>query len=119
MARRKKATRRRPKVTSLLNVAEGIAQANIVTNTFLGTSAIGFVLDDPSQPGISIRDAIANPYKLSDKLSNTVTVENVAMAGFQSALLNVGFRFGRRALRPGINKFNSSVMKPLALGFKL
>ena len=114
-----KSPRRRSKVISLLNVGEGIAQANIVTQAFLGTSAIGFVLDDPSEPGISIRDAIQNPQKLSDKLGQTLNVENIAMTAFQSALLNVGFRFGRRALRGSVNKFNSSIMAPLALGFKL
>ena len=120
MARRKAAPRRRrPKVISLLNIGEGIAQANIVTQAFLGTSAIGFVLDDPMQPGVSIRDAIQNPQKLSDKLGQTMTFENVAMTAFQSAVLNVGFRFGRRALRGSVNKFNSSVMSPLALGIKL
>ena len=120
MARRKAAPRRRrPKVISLLNIGEGIAQANVVTQAFLGTSAIGFVLDDPMEPGISIRDAIQNPKKLSDKLGQTMTFENVAMTAFQSAVLNVGFRFGRRALRGSVNKFNSSVMSPLALGIKL
>ena len=114
-----KSPRRRSKVISLLNVGEGIAQANIVTQAFLGTSAIGFVLDDPSAPGISIRDAIQSPQKLSDKLGQTLNVENIAMTAFQSALLNVGFRFGRRALRGSVNKFNSSIMAPLALGFKL
>ena len=114
-----KSPRRRSKVISLLNVGEGIAQANIVTQAFLGTSAIGFVLDDPSAPGISIRDAIQSPQKLSDKLGQTLNVENIAMTAFQSALLNVGFRFGRRALRGSVNKFNRSIMSPLALGFKL
>ena len=114
-----KSPRRRSKVISLLNVGEGIAQANIVTQAFLGTSAIGFVLDDPSEPGISIRDAIQSPQKLSDKLGQTLNVENIAMTAFQSALLNVGFRFGRRALRGSVNKFNRSIMSPLALGFKL
>ena len=111
--------RRRPKVISLLNVGEGIAQANLVTQAFLGTSAIGFIVDEPGAPGVSIRDAIKYPQKLSDKLGQTMTFENVAMTAFQSAVLNLGFRFGRRALRGSVNKFNSSVMAPLALGFKL
>ena len=84
MARRKAAPRRRrPKVISLLNIGEGIAQANIVTQAFLGTSAIGFVLDNPMQPGVSIRDAIQNPQKLYLRLL-TGTLSKFKLSRFQN-----------------------------------
>ena len=119
-AKRKRAPRRRaPKAISILNVGEALAQASIVTNAFLGVGAIGFVMDSPEKPGISIRDAIQFPQKLQDKLSQTVNVENVAQVAIQSAITNLGFRFMRRALRRPVNMLNRQVMAPLALGVKL
>jgi hypothetical protein len=45
MARRKKSARRRsPKTTSLLNVAEAYAQANVLTMGALNTTPVGFVM---------------------------------------------------------------------------
>lgn len=121
MARRtkNKAPRRRSKTISLLNVGEALVQASIVTDKFLGVSAIGFVMDAPGEPGISLRDAISMPYKLQDKLKETVNLENVIEAGISSALTSVGFRFMRRALRRPVNQLNRTIMAPLALGVKL
>ncbi len=111
--------RRRSKAVSLLNVGEALAQASIVTNKFLGVGAVGFIMDAPDAPGISIRDAIKYPQKLQNKLMQTVNLENVIEVGIESAVTNLGFRFMRRALRRPVNQLNRQIMAPLGLGVKL
>lgn len=121
MARRRKATRRRrsPKSISILNVGEAFVQANLLTEAFLGTSAIGFLFDSPDKPGISLPDIVANPQKLGDKLEMTVNASNVLDVAIKSALTSITFRFMKRALRRPVNQFNRQIATPLALGVKL
>ena len=121
MARRRSPKRRtrRTKVISILSVGEALVQANILTESFLGTSALGFVFDSPDKPGVSLPDIIANPGKLQDKLELSVNASNVFETAMKSAITSITFKFMKRALRRPVNQFNSQIMKPLALGVKL
>ena len=121
MARRKATKRRtrRAKTISILNIGEALVQANILTESFLGTSALGFVFDAPEEPGISLPDIVANPKKLTDKLALTVTPSNVLDTAIRSAVTSITFRFFKRALRAPVNSFNRNIMAPMSLGVKL
>ena len=121
MARRTRAKRktRRPKTISILHGGEALVQANILTEAFLGTSALGFVFDKPEVAGVSLPDIIQNPGKLQDKLEMTVNASNVFETAMKSALTSITFRFMKRALRRPVGQFNRQIMSPLALGVKL
>ena len=123
--RRKKATRRRgPKMTSILGLAEGYVQANIVTENLMGTNPIEFVLGDvapgiASGGGISLVEIIRRPdllQNVGEKAMNPSVLGNIAI---QSLLARSAFKFGKRVLRPNINLMNRLVFKPANIGVKL
>lgn len=107
------------KTISILNVGESLVQANILTEAFLGTSALGFLFDDPAKPGVSLPDIIQNPGKLQDKLAMSVTPSNVFETAMKSAITSITFRFMKRALRRPVGQFNRNIAAPLGLGVKL
>ena len=104
--RRKKATRRRgPKMTSILGLAEGYVQANIVTENLMKTNPIEFVLGDvapgiASGGGISLVEIIRRPdllQSVGERAMNPSILGNIAI---QSLVSRAAFKFGRRVLRP-------------------
>jgi hypothetical protein len=125
-ARKKAAPRRRgPKMTSILGLAEGYVQANIVTEKLMGTNPISFIVGDAgpsfavSGGGISLIEIVRNPSLLNTIGQRAMNPETLVNIGIQSALANVAFRFGRKALRRPISLMNRNVFKPLALGVRL
>jgi len=125
MARRRKATRRRrDNSIKLLNVAEGLVQANIVTDKLMGVDALTFALGDvvpgiSSGGGISLAEIIRRPELLNTVGERAMNPRNLAEIAITSAVANFGFRFAKRALRRPVNMLNRQVFKPLALGVKL
>jgi hypothetical protein len=123
--RRKKATRRRgPKMTSILGLAEGYVQANIVTENLMKTNPIEFVLGDvapgiASGGGISLVEIIRRPdllQSVGERAMNPSVLGNIAI---QSLVARSAFKFGKRILRPNINLMNRLVFKPANIGVKL
>ena len=125
MARRRKATRRRrDNSIKLLNVAEGLVQANIVTDKLMGVDALTFALGDvvpgiESGGGISLAEVIRRPELLNTIGERAMNPRNLAEIAITSAVANFGFRFAKRALRRPVNMLNRQVFKLLALGVKL
>ena len=123
--RRKKASRRRgPKMTSILGLAEGYVQANIVTENLMKTNPIEFVLGDvapgiTSGGGISLVEIIRRPdllQSVGERAMNPSVLGNIAI---QSLVARSAFKFGKRILRPNINLMNRLVFKPANIGVKL
>ena len=124
--RRMKAPRRRrgPKATSILGLAEGYVQANIVTENLMQTNPLEFVLGDvapgiSSGGGISLVEIIRRPELLQnvgEKAMNPAVLGNIAI---QSLVARTAFKFGKRILRPNINLMNRLVFKPANIGVKL
>tara|TARA_R100001086_G_scaffold149825_1_gene79604 strand:+ start:96 stop:479 length:384 start_codon:yes stop_codon:yes gene_type:complete len=127
MARRRgrKITRRRgPKMTSILGLAEGYVQANILTEAFAGSSALEFVGGEvipgvSSGGGISLIEIVRRPELLGVIGKNASNPGNLMNVVIMSAVANAGFKFGKRLLRKNVNMVNRMVFKPLALGVKL
>ena len=141
MARRKKSTRRRsPRVTSLLNVAEGYAQANVLTQGILRNSPVGVITGTTDLGMKMVPDSIggynassmvmsgAESLSLGDIVSAPEMAFSVMQANamnnwqgmiVQSAGINIAFRLGRRLLRRPISSVNRQIFKPLGAGFKL
>ena len=128
MARRrtKRKVRRGPKMVSLLGLAEGYVQMNILTKNLLGgANPVSFVFGDviggySSGAVTSLQEIITNPQGSLDAIGNNLmdpkTILNVAG---QSFIANMGFRFAKKALRRPVNTINRLAFKPLALGVKL
>ena len=121
---RRKAPRRRDNSIKLLNVAEGIVQANIVTEKLMRTDALTFALGDvipgiESGGGISLYEILRRPELLNVVGERAMNPRNLAEIAITSAVANFGFKFARRALRRPVNMLNRTVFKPLALGVKL
>jgi hypothetical protein len=123
--RRKKATRRRgPKMTSIIGLAEGYVQANIVTENLMKTNPIEFVLGDvapgiASGGGISLVEIIRRPdllQSVGERAMNPSILGNIAI---QSLVSRAAFKFGKRVLRPNINMLNRLVFRPANIGVKL
>lgn len=141
MARRRKSrTRRRSRTTSLLNVAESYAYANVLTSGLMGTSPVGFftggtdlgykmVSDRQLAGGVSSMVAVgADQISLGDIVSAPDQAFSIVQSNFmnnyqamavQSLAIGVGFRLGKRLLRRPISNVNRNIMKPLGVGFKL
>ncbi len=128
MARRrmKRKVRRGPKMTSILGLAEGYVQMDILTRNLLnGANPVSFAFGDivggySSGGGISLQEIITNPQASLDAIgSNLMDPKVVLNVAGQSALANFGFKFARKALRRPINTINRLAFKPLALGVKL
>lgn len=143
MARRKKSARRRsPKTTSLLNVAEAYAQANVLTSGALGSSPVGFVMgatdlgmQRQSVGGgflgnagtsmvavgggsISLGDIVSQPDQAFGIIQSNV-MNNWQGMIVQSAGINIGFRLGKRLLRRPISSVNRNIFKQLGIGVRL
>ena len=123
--RRKKATRRRgPKMTSIIGLAEGYVQANIVTENLMKTNPLEFVLGDvapgiASGGGISLVEIIRRPdllQSVGERAMNPSVLGNIAI---QSLVSRAAFKFGKRVLRPNINMLNRLVFRPANIGVKL
>ena len=126
MARRmKRAPRRRgPKSIGLLNTAEGLYQANIITKLAFNLNPLQFALGDAvpgygSGGGTSLTELIKDPSRFDQVAARVTNPELVVKAGISSAVGNMAFRLGRRFLRRPISQVNSKIMTPLALGVKL
>ena len=142
MARRKKSARRRsPKTTSLLNVAEAYAQANVLTSGALGTSPVGFVMgatdlgmksvssynqlggnmminESVGGGAISLGDIVSRPDQAFGIIQSNVMSNWQGMI-VQSAGINIGFRLGKRLLRRPISSVNRNIFKQLGIGVRL
>jgi len=139
MARRRKSSpRRRSRATSLLNVAESYAYANVLSQGLMGTSPVGFVTgatDLGMKTGyggagvgmvtmevgggqISLGDIVSAPDQAFGIVQNNFMNNYQAMA-VQSLGIGIGFRLGKRLLRVPIANVNRNIFKPLGAGFKL
>ncbi len=143
MARRKKSARRRsPKTTSLLNVAEAYAQANVLTSGALGTSPVGFVMGatdlgfkseglgagalgrgqttmvSVGDGSISLGDIVSQPDQAFGIIQSNV-MNNWQGMIVQSAGINIGFRLGKKLLRRPISSVTRNIFKQLGLGVRL
>ena len=123
MARR--APRRRsPKSIGILNTAEGLFQANILTKLAFNLNPLQFALGDAvpgygSGGGTSLTELIKDPSRFEQVAARVSNPELVVKAGIMSAVGNAGFRLGRRFLRRPISQINTKIMNPLALGVRL
>jgi len=123
MARR--APRRRtPKSIGILNTAEGLYQANILTKLAFNLNPLQFALGDAvpgygSGGGTSLTELIKDPSRFEQVAARVANPELVVKAGIMSAVGNAGFRLGRKFLRRPISQINTKIMNPLALGVKL
>ena len=142
MARRRKSSpRRRSRTTSLLNVAESYAYANVLTQGLMGTSPVGLITG-PTDIGfktpsvgssmlqayaapmavgadaISLGDLISSPDQAFGVVQNNF-MNNYQQMAVQSIGVGIGFKLGRRLLRRPISNVNRNIFKPLGAGFKL
>jgi hypothetical protein len=123
--KRKAAPRRRtPKSIGILNTAEGLYQANILTKLAFNLNPLQFALGDAvpgygSPNGTSLTELIKDPSRFDQVAARVSNPELVVKAGIMSAVGNAGFRLGRRFLRRPISQINTKIMNPLALGVKL
>jgi hypothetical protein len=125
MARRKSARRRRrPQGIKLLNIAESLVQANIVTETLMDVNAIQFLVGDAGPTlmvgggGISLLEIAKNPSLLSTIGARAVNPENIINIAVKSAIANVGFRFAKKAVARPIRLMNRN-LRMLNLGVTL
>lgn len=127
MARRgrKMAPRRRgPRMTSILGLAEGYVQGNIITENLMGSNPLEFVLGEvapgvSSGGGISLVEIIRRPELLGVIGANASDPSKLANIAVQSLMARVAFKFGKRVLRPNINLLNRLVFRPANIGVKL
>ena len=123
MPPRKKArkTRKRARNISLLGVAQSYAQANLITETYLGSNPLEFMFGDSGfgfntqQGEYSLSEIVRNPALLGTIGQRFMDPQRAAKAIVGSALIDIGFRFGKRALRRSINAVNRP-MRQLGLG---
>ena len=126
MAKRRMAAprRRTPKSIGILNTAEGLYQANILTKLAFNLNPLQFALGDAlpgygSPNGTSLTELIKDPSRFDQVAARVANPELVVKAGIMSAVGNAGFRLGRKFLRRPISQINTKIMNPLALGLKL
>jgi len=111
-------------MTSIIGLAEGYVQANIVTENLMKTNPLEFVLGDvapgiSSGGGISLVEIIRRPdllQSVGERAMNPAVLGNIAI---QSLVSRAAFKFGKRVLRPNINMLNRLVFRPSGLGVKL
>ena len=120
--RRKAARRRRsPKNFKLLTAAESYAQASLVTTTYLGSTPVEFLFGDAGfgfntgRGEYSISEIARNPALLGTIGQRFMDPQKAAKVIVGGALINIGFRFGKKALRRSINAINRP-MRQLGLG---
>ena len=126
MAKRRNAAprRRTPKSIGILNTAEGLYQANILTKLAFNLNPLQFALGDAvpgygSGGGTSLTELIKDPSRFEQVAARVANPELVVKAGIMSAVGNAGFRLGRRFLRRPISQINTKIMAPLSLGVRL
>tara|TARA_Y100000004_G_scaffold92375_1_gene103555 strand:+ start:3701 stop:4081 length:381 start_codon:yes stop_codon:yes gene_type:complete len=123
MPPRRKARRKRrsPKNFKLLTAAESYAQAALVTNTYLGSTPVEFLFGDAGfgfntgRGEYSISEIARNPALLGTIGERFMDPQRAAKVIVGGALINIGFRFGKRALRRSINAINRP-MRQLGIG---
>tara|TARA_R110000751_G_scaffold81565_1_gene164602 strand:- start:26 stop:406 length:381 start_codon:yes stop_codon:yes gene_type:complete len=123
VARRKSATRRRrrPQGIKLLNIAEGLIQANIVTSTLMDVNPIQFLVGDAGPTlmvgggGMSLLEIAKNPDLLSTIGARAMNPENIINIAVKSAVANIGFKVAKRVTRRPVNLLNRQ-LKMLNLG---
>ena len=123
MARRKSATRRRrrPQGIKLLNIAEGLIQANIVTSTLMDVNPIQFLVGDAGDTlmvgggGMSLLEIAKRPELLSTIGARAMDPENIINIAVKSAVANIGFKVAKRVTRRPVNLLNRQ-LKMLNLG---
>jgi hypothetical protein len=111
-------------MTSIIGLAEGYVQANIVTENLMKTNPLEFVLGDvapgiSSGGGISLVEIIRRPdllQSVGERAMNPSVLGNIAI---QSLVSRAAFKFGKRVLRPNINMLNRLVFRPANIGVKL
>ena len=123
--KRKAAPRRRtPKSIGILNTAEGLYQANILTKLAFNLNPLQFALGDAvpgygSGGGTSLTELIKDPSRFEQVAVRVSNPELVVKAGIMSALGNALLNMDLRFLRRPISQINTKIMNPLALGVKL
>lgn len=135
--RRKKTTRRRSKMFSVINALEAYTYANILSEGIMGNSPYGFLTgaSDIKTVSMNVYGSGAESMTIgaeSLSLSEIVQHPDVAFGSMQANFMNnyqamaiqslvtsVGFRFGKRLLRRPISNVNRNIMKPLGIGVKL
>lgn len=142
MARKRKSSpRRRSRTTSLLNVAESYAYANVLTSGLMGTTPVGFItgatdlgmqkvsaynqsignyttMELVGAGSISLGDIVSAPDQAFGIVQQNFMSNYQAMA-VQSLGIGISFRLGKRLLRRPIANVNRHIFKPLGAGFKL
>ena len=111
-------------MTSLLGLAEGYVQANIVTESLMQTNPVEFVLGDvvpgiASGGGISLVEIMRRPELLGVVGTNAMNPGKLANIAVQSLVARTAFKFGKRIMRPNINLLNRLVFRPSGIGVKL
>ena len=128
MARRRttKRKRRSPKTVSILGLAEGYVQMNILTKNLLGgANPICFLFGDwggayGSGGGVSLQEILTNPQASLETIgAEVMDPKTILTVAGESFLANMGFRFAKKALRRPVNTVNRLAFKPLAMGVKL
>ena len=111
-------------MTSILGLAEGYVQTNIVTENLMGTNPIEFVLGDVvpgivSGGGISLIEIMRRPDLIGSIGTAAMDPGKLANIAVQSLVARVAFKFGKRIMRPNVNLLNRLVFRPAGLGVKL
>ena len=135
--RKKKTTRRRSKMFSVINALEAYTYANILSEGIMGNSPYGFLTGASDIKTVSMNVYGSGSESMtigaeSLSLSEIVQHPDVAFSSMQANFMNnyqamaiqslvtsVGFRFGKRLLRRPISNVNRNIMKPLGIGVKL
>tara|TARA_R110002124_G_scaffold79053_1_gene210510 strand:+ start:379 stop:792 length:414 start_codon:yes stop_codon:yes gene_type:complete len=126
---------RRSRAVSALNVLESYMYANIMTQSFAGTSVLGlftsgsdiraplasyggdatFVNADST---VSLAEIISQPDLALQALSANA-MANWKYAVGATMVTGISFRLGKKLLRRPISNINRNIMKPLGVGIKL
>ena len=111
-------------MTSILGLAEGYVQANIVTENLMQTNPIEFVLGDVvpgivSGGGISLVELIRKPDLIATVGANAMDPRKLGNIAIQSLVARIAFKFGKRIMRPNVNLLNRLVFNKAGLGVKL
>ena len=135
--RRKKTTRRRSKMFSVINALEAYTYASILSEGIMGNTPYGFLTGASDIKTVSMNVYGSGSESMtigaeSLSLSEIVQHPDVAFGSMQANFMNnyqamaiqslvtsVGFRFGKRLLRRPISNVNRNIMKPLGIGVKL
>lgn len=127
--RRKRKTRRTRRGFSLINAAESLAYANILTEGLFNANAAEFVLGSAMVPGgveggmgigvvggyggsaYGIAELIRDPNLFTNVAANAT--KNAWSMAIQATMVGVGFRLFKRLLRRPISNVNRNIFTPL------